>query len=1551
MASNTQEFRTIVSLNARQAEDELKKLNDRVDALKKKKDDALKGNGSWSKQDAKDLRQATSEAKAYESTVSKTIKTLTNMSNASVGDVKAAMKSLKKVMNDTTDPKDYQELEKLLEQCKFHLGGMSDNTRLTGEELRNLLNESQAISKVLADIDNASLEELRKAQSALQKGMTKVNPNSDVYKQQEESLGKVQRRIQQIEARQKNINTLVEQYDNELLSCNKSAAEIQRETDVINRTMRGLTSSSIRELELARDLVRDRLKYTRQDTDEFKVLTKQAKQLNAQLEIAKGKAGDTRGRFSKVVGFLNTNWGAITQIIASISGLTMTVRNCTQAFAEMDDVMADVQKYTGQTKDEVRDMNEDFKKMDTRTSREQLNALAGSAGRLGKQSKTDIEEFVDAADKINVALGDDLGKGAVDKIGKLANVFGEEQTKGLKGAMLATGSAINELAQNSSANAGYIVDFTADLAGVGRQANMTQAQIMGLASALDQNMQEESTASTVFSQLITKMYQDPAKFAGIAGLEVKKFTDLLKTDANEALLQFMQSMQDKGGFADMAPMFESMNLNGTRAVGVLSSVATHLDQVREAQDLATREYEKGDSILKEFQTNNTTVNAELDKAKKKFQDITIDLGEKLIPVAKVGITSGSLLIGVLRVITTVVTKCAATIGLLTAAIVIYNIAINLTTIKTKLLAFWNDKLVASFKRMFATLKANPYGVVAAGAALALGIIIDLVRHTGELNRTQKELAKIEDNASEKAIEEKNRLDRLRKTVNDNNKSVAERQAAIKEIQKVIPNYIASINGEGDAYLRNTELLNDYIRKLKEKALVEGAKEEIKDLGREIAHTQGEIARQERLIAQRRREIAEANQNTRPQTSGGAVAPSAVYAQASGSAELLGMERRLQGLKNDAQEATDALDTLSEKFGKAIAESDLSSGDGNKPGSGGGGKWVDPNKAAQEAAKRQRELARERREAMRNEINNAKTANDQLQAQNTISRYTGEIDYREYMRRQREITIAGLQEQIAIYKKYGDNSKQLEAQLAQEMYEQKKDESDRNIADLERQYAKDRLDIQSQMYDPSSALYQNEEAVQERLYELQIEFLEKKRDKQIQGSEEQADTQAQIEELEGQHRLETAQKYEQKVRQYREQFGRTDVETQRRIALEGFDTIMQAELAKYKEGSDERLRAEREFQEMKKQMILYYNQQESEQNLQNPKGEVLKRNAHTAYQTASNNAKADYSNAHPTGGSMLDYLGSDVTIFSSTLANIKEMEKEGVISHEEAMAAMGEATSDMCEGIAAKMQAAYDAVSPIMNAMSSYYSAQCDLEVAQTEKKYEKQINAAGNNEAKRKKLEEKQQKEVAKIKTKYARKQAKMQIAQAIAETAMNAITAYGSVWASKMPLTVKTVLAPIMAGVALAAGAIQIATIKKQQQAQEAGYYEGGFTGGSSYRREAGVVHEGEFVANHNAVNNPQLLPALRLIDMAQRNNTVGSLTAEDVSRSMGVNGTSVISPTPVIVNNDNGELAGTLQDARESIDRLGALLESGDIIVKMPDWDDFDRSRRHYDNLQSNK
>ena len=255
----------------------------------------------------------------------------------------------------------------------------------------------------------------------------------------------------------------------------------------------------------------------------------------------------------------------------------------------------------------------------------------------------------------------------------------------------------------------------------------------------------------------------------------------------------------------------------------------------------------------------------------------------------------------------------------------------------------------------------------------------------------------------------------------------------------------------------------------------------------------------------------------------------------------------------------------------------------------------------------------------------------------------------------------------------------------------------------------------------------------------------------------------------------------------------------------------------------------------------------------------------------------------------------------------------------------------------------------MSAASSYYGAQSDYEVAMTKKKYEKEIEAAGNNEKKVKILKEKQAKEEAAIKTKYNNKQVKIQIAQAVAQTAMNALAAYGS--AAAIPV-VGYILAPIAAAMAVAAGIMQVAAIKKQAAAQQAGYYEGGFTGGKRYRKEAGVVHEGEFVANHQAVNNPNILPFLNFLDQAQRNNTVGSLTAQDVSRSMGAGGTTQMITPIVNVQTDNEELRDTLERANDANERLASAIAAGiHAYVTIDGPDGVKKKMDDYERLMNNK
>lgn len=247
------------------------------------------------------------------------------------------------------------------------------------------------------------------------------------------------------------------------------------------------------------------------------------------------------------------------------------------------------------------------------------------------------------------------------------------------------------------------------------------------------------------------------------------------------------------------------------------------------------------------------------------------------------------------------------------------------------------------------------------------------------------------------------------------------------------------------------------------------------------------------------------------------------------------------------------------------------------------------------------------------------------------------------------------------------------------------------------------------------------------------------------------------------------------------------------------------------------------------------------------------------------------------------------------------------------------------------------VSGILSSVSQLMQANQDAEEAKVTARYDAEIEKAGENTKQGKKLEEQKQKELAKIKNKYNKKMMAVEIAQAIAQTSMAAIAAYAS--AAAIPVT-GWVMAPIAAAAAIAAGAIQIAAIKKQHEAQAAGYYEGGFTGGHNYRRVAGEVHEGEFVANHLAVQNPNLLPFFQLIDQAQRNNTVASLTAEDVGMAVGAQAMTAAAVT-------GGTTVQLMRDEREAaaIEKLNEELEKG--IPAYVVIDEFDRKYKHYKQL----
>lgn len=1522
-------YTTIVKLNSEEAKNRLKELEDKVARLKKAKQDAFStGDSRLGASLAKDLKAAEREMKQFKNSTMSVKETLDNLSDASLGQLEKAARHLKGQMKAVSDPADYAKLEEQLSKVKdqmLHLKGATKQAEA----------EAQRMTQTLNNLQHASIDDLNFTRAKIRSKMNSIDPSSDSYAQSAAKLKLVDAELERIRLSEQKVVTLMQQYDNEIDKANVDIKETKRQMQLVDNTLAHLKTSSVRDLEYSMKVLNQEMRGLDRGSEAFKQMQMQAKQLKTELEAVRAEGQAQQSWIGRTADWFNRMQGVILGAIAAVSGLTFTVKSCVEKFASMDEEMTNVRKYTGQTADEVERMNEDFKKMETRTAREKLNQLAGDAGRLGITASSMVEEFVDGADKINVALGDDLGDDAVKDIGKLALMFGEDKTKGLRGAMLATGSAVNELAQNSSASAGYLVDFTARVAGVGKQAGFTQAQIMGLASVLDQNMQQDETAATAVQNLLAKMFQDSAKFAKIAGLNVKEFSKTLKEDANGALLQFLAALRSKGGFAQLAPMFEEMKMDGSRATGVLTVLADKLDDIKAAQDLATKSYAEGTSIINEFNTQNESVQAQLDKAKKRFQDLAIELGQKLYPAARLCISSASLTVHILSSIIDFVAKYRTTLITLTATIIALTVAETAHIVKLKAIAIWQNVVVTGAKKLWAILAAHPYLAVAAAVTTLVAVIVDLSRKTDSAAKAQEALNDIQREAQKEIVEEQLKLENLRKAAMNETNSLKDRYAAIAELNRIVPNYNASIDKTTGKYKENKRALDDYIKSLVHLYEVQGAKKKIQQLAEEKA----ELTIKEKQARKNYENAKKAGPGYNYTTSWGMTGNTTQDSTDK-------YRRELQDLIDKIKETDSLITAITDVYGKDIQKSEVKKTKENVKADGGGSGSIGESekehkarekaekKAAAEARKREAEAKRKQKQA----ADSIKAETNQLMADNAKAYAEGKKTYQQFIDDRQNIQIKGFAKLKQLYGEESNEYKQLLDNQVNVVKQHDDAVIKMNEQTIERERLQKEASIKAQYNDASSAIYQNDIALDEAIYQNEVDAMQKRLTLYNEGSEEWLDLKAEMEQASLDHQLQMQESYMNQLKELRQQFGKQDVQAQETMYLNGLDNL-------YKKG----LIREEEYQQMKLEITKQFAAQRAQIEAEDHGAGSTQAKIDSKTSEMVNSAKAAAGDAQSTNGSFGGYFVSQVQNYQNTMEKLKELYGSDEQNHAAYMQAKAQVTSDFLDGMVQKTQAAYNGISNIMSAASAYSQACSDLEQAKISKNYEKQIAAAGNNSKKKKRLEEKRDKELAAAKAKANKRAMKIEIAQAIASTAMAAINAYSS--AARVPFFGWT-LAPIAAGMATAAGLLQIATIRKQHQAEAAGYYSGGYTGGRRYRREAGVVHEGEFVANHQAVNNSSIRPAFDLIDRAQRANTVGSLTADDIRRALGSGGGGAVVTPIVNVSNDNSEVRESLDGVNNAITILNQTLDDGlEIVMPIAGRSGLHRKLKDYERLLDNK
>lgn len=1228
----------------------------------------------------------------------------------------------------------------------------------------------------------------------------------------------------------------------ELKTTQRQIREVESATEQVAEVMKRLDKASPKELQRTLRTLEKQLNSLERGSEAWERQCKHIKAVRAEIDRVNRELREGETFWKRFNRKMNDWQTTIAAGAAAVTGLVMAGRSAVNAYAEMDAEMASVRKYTGMTAEEVERLNEEFKKIDTRSSREELNRLAQEAGRLGKTSQEDVLGFVRAADQINVAL-DDLGEGATLTLSKLTNIFGDEARLGTERSLLAVGSVINELSQNSTASAPYLAQFAQRLAGVGAQAGMTIPQIMGFAAVLDSQGQAVEMSATAMSKLIMNLFKDTEKIAKATGLDLEEFNAALKRSTNEGLLMLLERMKQLGGMDVLAPVFRDMGEEGARASAVISALAGNIDMVRQQQDVANTAFEEATSVTKEFNVQNTTVQAGLDKARKRVKEMAVELGEKLQPVMAHVISSTTLILKLLSVLVDFVIKHKTAIISVTSALIAYKVAINATNIALKAKHYWlvltngvmkvgsalqatyktavllssvalnrftgNTKRAAAAQRMLnAAQKANVYALL---ISLIVGITTALVSYYKSLNKVslaEKTLNDIKLDAQQRLVDEKSKIESLIRVANDETLAMENRIKAVNKLNEIIPNYNAYIDETTGKYNASTTALNEYTAALMRRYEVEGAKEKLSALGREKVQ----------LLLDKREAEAELRRAVALSESGNYVGGREGAIMRSGPGMNIALKQRNV---NNIQEQISAIEKteryLIGEYGKEIDGTVLNDSgtvvDDNNNGStvvagglGGGGGTEDKFAAENEW--------RERQEAL-----------------NRIAYAKGEKNYEQYTLRMQEIAIEYHRKQLqhtdlSALERLGIEANYYEAVRKQQeqentFAEERSKEAIQTAKEQEEERYSTLLATEKQRYiDGKISLAEYQSAVQlaelEHLRRMTLIF-EKGSDEYVQANARYqdrmiADQQARLREserLEREHLSELARLKE-------EYFGNSPAENEALLNkdLANLEIVYEAELQAAGDNAAEKLRIDEAYEQAKLALRKKY----------------------------------------------------------GMLA--EEEERNWILRSAEWL------ESDGGEAITGTMDTLVSGMSSIFSSLSSLIQAELEIQTAAIESRYDKEISYAEGNTYKVKKLEEQKEKELARLKNEANKKMFAMQVVQAVAQTAQNAISAYGS--AAAIPI-VGFIMAPIAAAMAIAAGALQIAAIKKQQQqAQSQGYMKGGFTKKGKRDEVAGVVHAGEWVASQELLASPVARPMIDALDYAQRTNTVASLRSDDVNRAI---------------------------------------------------------------------
>lgn len=1218
-------------------------------------------------------------------------------------------------------------------------------------------------------------------------------------------------------------DALGKKLENQAQKVRKSFEVAKVEAKKFDEIIKNINSATLKELNNVSKQLRNELFRLAPGTQEFIDKSKQLQQVNARIGMLRqgfrGVVEEQKKLSLKSLsdGF-NRYFGIVTAGIGAITGLSLAFRKAAQAAAELDDTYADVMKTTGLTHNEVASLDNDLMKIDTRTSREQLLLLARDAGKLGISGRQEILGFVRAADQIQVALGEDLGEDAIKQLGKIADVLGYTQQMGVEKSLLSIGSAVNAVGQASTASEAYLVEFVQRLAGVGAQAGISAADLIGFASGLDQSAMKVEMASTAFQKFLMKLYEDPAQFAGYAKMEVQEFTDLLKNDASKAITTVLQSLKDQDGFAALVPIFKDMGLDGARAVSVLASMASNLSAITDAQALANVEFEKATSVTDEYSVKNNNLQAQLEKARKEFQNATITLGQSLNPVLLKSTNGLTYMIRALSTYGREIRNALIAVAALTVAVKAHAIAHGIANAAVKAGAALratgtvvvNASRLAYAKLTGATaaataaqtalntaMSASVFGMIALAVAGATVAITRWVRNSREARAEAQYMEDINERIAESYGEEAGRITALNNIIHNNSLAIDTRRRALAELNKLVPGYHASLTEEGKLINDNTEALDAYLQKLKMTT-------RSKILEEEYTSATSEVLEAEKLLEQAQHVADEA------------------LIKAGGDSRLETTETVAMTMGDQQWQQTL---TYTTEYGRAMEEVYK--------------KTVELTKAQEKQAAIMSRISKEEVKKIENGGDNAGGITDtsNLEIQNEI---LTNAQFKLLQERYRKLTKS---EKELVDKGYAALTEE-DSQTLKDRYDRFV-EADKRLADKRYNDAVKALDNQQRAeQNEAKRLYISgeisAEQYEKRLLDIKCKYMQ---EKLALAEKEGKDTSAIEQQILEQQIGENKAAYDRQLKALEE-------------AQRGEETTLKAARA-------QRKISEEEYESQMLALKMTYLQKKLELVKNSGLDETAAAQAILDAQIeAEEAASRKMDKLREEAQAVRDKLNPDsaqAQEHQMQLKHLEEIHKAKLLSEEEYEQAVAQLEQEYAEkNLQMKLQKAQDYIQKsqsFLNAASNFTSALQSAETAQLEAEYQARLTDAGDNAEERERIEQEYEQKKLDTQKKYADVDMVINIAKTIAAGSLAVMQAFAQLG---------PIAGAVMAAVIAGTTAAEVATIIAQRNAIKnasvgggggstpntgtrtvTGYSDGGYTdNAASDNKPVGVVHANEWVA-----------------------------------------------------------------------------------------------------------